>query len=70
LKQINKGISSGPGIFSIGFSFRGTFSLADAISDIVCDEEPFLEGFAHRGILNGARKILKVIWKNKSRMST
>jgi hypothetical protein len=36
-------------------TIRGTFSMADAISDIVCDEDPFLDGFAHRGILNGAR---------------
>jgi hypothetical protein len=29
-------------IRSVVLTIRGTFSLADAISDIVCDEDPFL----------------------------
>jgi hypothetical protein len=40
---------------AVVLTIRGTLSLSDAISDIVCDEEPFLDGFAHRGILSGAR---------------
>ena len=42
-------------IGAVVLTIRGTFSLADAIADIVCDEDPFLDGFAHRGILNGAK---------------
>jgi len=37
--------------------------MADAISDIVCDEDSFLDGFAHKGILNGARlELSSYIW--------
>lgn len=39
---------------------RGTFSFKDIILDIVCSESPFLNGFAHEGILDGAMKILEI----------
>ena len=35
----------------ISVSFRGTQNLNDAVIDAICDEEPFLDGFAHKGIL-------------------
>ena len=38
---------------------RFFFCLADIIVDVICDEEPFLNGFAHRGILRGATRIMK-----------
>jgi len=44
---------------SIVLAVRGTYSLADVIVDIICDEEKFLDGFAHRGILKGANRIMK-----------
>ena len=37
---------------------RGTYSIGDAILDIVCDEVPFLDGFAHHGMVDGAHRIL------------
>ena len=43
---------------SVVLAIRGTFSVKDVILDIVCDEVPFLAGFAHKGILNGAQRIL------------
>lgn len=44
---------------SIVLAVRGTYSLADVIVDIICDEEKFLDGYAHRGILKGANRIMK-----------
>ena len=46
---------------SVVLAVRGTFSLADAVIDMVADEETFLDGFAHRGILRGAKKIMSTI---------
>ena len=43
---------------SVVLAIRGTFSVKDVILDIVCEEVPFLAGFAHKGILNGAQRIL------------
>lgn len=40
---------------------RGTWSITDVIIDVICDEEEFLGGFAHRGILRGARKLIKEV---------
>ena len=44
---------------SVVLAVRGTYSLADVIVDIICDEETFLDGYAHRGILKGANRIMK-----------
>ena len=44
---------------SVVLAVRGTYSLADVIVDIICDEEEFLDGYAHRGILKGANRIMK-----------
>jgi hypothetical protein len=44
---------------SVVLAIRGTYSLADVIVDVVCDEDKFLDGFAHRGIHWGAKKIIK-----------
>ena len=44
---------------SIVLAIRGTFSLADVIVDVICDEEKYLDGYAHRGILKGSQKIMK-----------
>ena len=43
---------------SLVLAVRGTFSIKDAILDAVCDEVPFLDGFAHKGILVGAQRII------------
>merc|ERR550539_440680 len=40
---------------------RGTYSIGDAILDIVCDEVPFLDGYAHHGMVDGATHILKKV---------
>jgi len=37
---------------------RGTFSFKDVIMDVVCEEQAFHGGFAHKGFLEGAMKIL------------
>jgi len=47
------------GTKSIVLAIRGTYSVRDAVMDIVSDSVPFLEGWAHRGILDGAMKILQ-----------
>jgi len=46
---------------SIVLAIRGTFCIKDAILDIVCDEIPFLDGHAHKGILVGARRIIEKV---------
>ena len=40
---------------------RGTSSLRDALLDMVCEDAPFLTGFAHAGILTGARKVWSLV---------
>ena len=40
---------------------RGTSSLRDALLDMVCEDAPFLAGFAHAGILTGARKVWSLV---------
>ena len=40
---------------------RGTKSLRDALLDMVCDDAPFLNGFAHSGILKGSRKVWDLV---------
>jgi hypothetical protein len=42
-------------------TIRGTFCFKDIILDIVCSEAPFLDGFAHEGILDGAMKVLEIV---------
>ena len=44
---------------SVVLAVRGTYSLSDVIVDVICDEEKFLDGYAHRGILKGANRIMK-----------
>ena len=46
---------------SILLVIRGTYSIGDAIIDVVCDEVPFLEGFAHHGMVDGAHRILEKV---------
>ena len=31
---------------------RGTFTINDLVIDALCDEVPFLDGYAHRGMVN------------------
>jgi len=40
---------------------RGTFSFKDVIADAICEESPFLDGFAHRGFLEGGMKIISLV---------
>ena len=44
---------------SIVLAVRGTYSFSDVIVDILCDEDKFLDGYAHSGILKGANRIMK-----------
>ena len=48
-------------IKTIVLAIRGTFCFKDAIMDVVCADEPFLEGKAHKGILSGADIILEKV---------
>ena len=43
---------------SVILAIRGTYCLKDIVIDMVCDETPYLNGFAHKGILSGAKKVL------------
>lgn len=38
---------------------RGTFSFKDVLMDVVCEEAEFLDGFAHKGFMDGSRKVMK-----------
>ena len=42
-------------------SNTNNLTVQDAVLDAVCEEEPFLDGFAHKGILSGARVILAAV---------
>ena len=44
---------------SVVLAIRGTLSIQDVAIDIICDDEDFLHGYAHRGILRhvGKRRI-------------
>ena len=44
---------------SVVLAVRGTYSFSDVIVDILCDEDKFLDGYAHSGILKGANRIMK-----------
>ena len=46
---------------TIVLCIRGTYSLGDAVLDIVCDEVPFLDGYAHHGMVDGAYRILNKV---------
>ena len=37
---------------NVVFAIRGTFAINDLVIDALCDEVPFLDGFAHRGMVN------------------
>ena len=41
---------------SVVLSIRGTSSVADVLIDVICDEEEFWHGYAHRGILRWVGK--------------
>jgi len=43
---------------SVVLVVRGTFSFNDVILDVVCEDAEFLDGFAHKGFLEGSRKVL------------
>jgi len=43
---------------SVVLAVRGTASFKDVVTDAMADEVPFLGGWAHRGIVDGARRIL------------
>jgi len=38
---------------------RGTFSIEDAVTDMLCDEEPFADGVAHSGIISAVHSMEK-----------
>ena len=46
---------------NIVFAIRGTFAINDLVIDALCDELPFLDGFAHRGMVNVSKKGPKMI---------
>jgi hypothetical protein len=43
---------------SVVLAIQGTCCLKDIVLDMVCDETPYLNGIAHKGILSSARKVL------------
>jgi len=45
---------------SLVLAVRGTSSIKDAISDLMADEVPFLGGFAHRGIVRCADRVIEL----------
>eukprot|EP01029_Cantina_marsupialis_P012448 TRINITY_DN274879_c0_g1_i1.p1 TRINITY_DN274879_c0_g1~~TRINITY_DN274879_c0_g1_i1.p1 ORF type:complete len:453 (-),score=142.64 TRINITY_DN274879_c0_g1_i1:362-1720(-) len=44
---------------SVVIGIRGTESVQDVLTDLVCNPEPFLDGCAHSGIAQGAEELLK-----------
>ena len=38
---------------------RGTFSIEDAVTDMLCDDDPFAEGVAHSGIISAVHSMEK-----------
>ena len=42
---------------AVVLAIRGTFCLRDVLLDMVCDDAPFLDGFAHKGIREGAEAV-------------
>jgi hypothetical protein len=53
---------------SVVLAVRGTFSVKDAITDLVCDSVDFLDGTAHNGISQGAEFLLHHIADDASRL--
>jgi len=47
---------------SIVISLRGTFHIKDCLTDLVASNEPFMEGFAHCGILRTASNKFEVFY--------
>jgi len=43
---------------SVVLIIRGTFCFKDVVLDVVCEDAEFLDGFAHKGFLEGSRKVL------------
>ena len=43
---------------SVVLVIRGTFSFKDALMDVVCEEAEFLDRFAHKGFIDGSRKVM------------
>lgn len=41
-------------------AIRGTNSFTDIIIDLICDEEEFLDGYAHRGIMRGTKEVIEM----------
>ena len=45
---------------AVVLSIRGTYSLADAVTNCLCNDAPFLGGMAHDGFLAFARELVAV----------
>ncbi|CAM9635858.1 unnamed protein product [Pylaiella littoralis] len=43
---------------SVVLSVRGTFSMQDTVTDLVCDSADFMGGSCHRGLCQGAKMLL------------
>eukprot|EP00092_Neocalanus_flemingeri_P011292 GFUD01012169.1.p1 GENE.GFUD01012169.1~~GFUD01012169.1.p1 ORF type:complete len:430 (-),score=81.39 GFUD01012169.1:702-1991(-) len=43
---------------SVVLIIRGTFCFKDALLDVVCEDAEFLDGFAHKGFIEGSRKVM------------
>ncbi|CAN0502274.1 unnamed protein product, partial [Ectocarpus sp. 8 AP-2014] len=43
---------------SVVLSIRGTFSMQDTVTDLVCDSADFMGGSCHRGLRQGAEMLL------------
>ena len=46
---------------NVVLAIRGTKSVDDVLTDLICDNAPFLSGEAHRGILKGAKRVLEKV---------
>ena len=44
---------------SVVLVIRGTFSFKDVLMDVVCEDAEFLDGFAHKGFMEGSRKVME-----------
>eukprot|EP00092_Neocalanus_flemingeri_P019082 GFUD01020672.1.p1 GENE.GFUD01020672.1~~GFUD01020672.1.p1 ORF type:complete len:434 (-),score=73.97 GFUD01020672.1:35-1336(-) len=43
---------------SVVLIIRGTFCFKDVLMDVVCEDAAFLDGFAHKGFIDGSRKVM------------
>lgn len=50
------------GAKAIVLALRGTVSIHDVLTDLVCQQQPFLQGAAHSGMMKAAEMLLERLW--------